>query len=58
MQNWGERIFTTAIENESTHQVSNQNGVTTVKVVTSKNLVIKSTMFPHRDFHTPGPFLI
>jgi hypothetical protein len=58
MQNWGERIFTTAIGNESKHQVTNQNGVTIAKLASSENLVVKSTMFPHRDIHTPRPFLM
>ena len=46
-----ENIFKPTIENESLHQVNNDNGVRTVKFATSKNLVVKSTMFPHRDIH-------
>ena len=57
-ENLGDRIFTTAIVNESIHQVSNQNSVTAVNFVISKNLVVKSTMLPHRDSHTLGPFLM
>ena len=52
MQKWGERIFfkpTTG--NESLHQDSNDNGVRIVKFGTSKNLVVKSTVFPHRNIH-------
>ena len=45
MQKWGERIFS----NESLHQDSNGNGVRIVNFTTPKNLVLKSTMFPHRD---------
>jgi len=43
-----ENIFKLTIGNESLHQHSNDNGVRIVTFVTSKNLVVKSTMFPHR----------
>ena len=33
------------------HQDSNDNGVRIVNFATSKNLVVKSTMFPHRNIH-------
>ena len=36
---------------ESLHQDSNDNGVRLVNFATSKNLVVKSTMFPHRNIH-------
>ena len=39
------------IGQESLHQDSNDNGVRLVKFATSKNLVVKSTMFPHRNIH-------
>jgi hypothetical protein len=39
------------IGNESLHEISNDNGVTVVKFSTSKNGTVKSTMFPHRNFH-------
>jgi hypothetical protein len=39
------------IGNESLHEVSNGNGVTAVNFATSKNLIVKSTTFPHRDIH-------
>jgi len=42
-----ENIFKPAIRNESLHQESNDNGVRIVNFATSKNLVVKSTMFPH-----------
>ena len=42
-----ENIFKLTIENESQHQDSNDNGVRIVNFATSKNLVVKSTMFPH-----------
>ena len=41
-------IFKPTIGNESLHQDSNDNGVRVVNFATSKNLVVKSTMFPHR----------
>ena len=46
-----ENIFKTTIGNESLHQDSNDNGVRIVNFGTSKNLVVKSTMFPHRKIH-------
>jgi exonuclease III len=48
-----ENIFKPAIRNERLHElcneISNYNGVRVVNVATSKNLVVKSTMFPHRS---------
>jgi hypothetical protein len=46
-----ENIFKPTIGNESLHQDSNDNGVRIVNIATSKNLVVKSTMFPHRNIH-------
>jgi endonuclease/exonuclease/phosphatase family metal-dependent hydrolase len=46
-----ENIFKPTIGNESLHEISNDNGVRIVNFVTSKNLVVKSTMFPHRKIH-------
>jgi len=46
-----ENIFKPTIGNESLHQHSNDNGVRTVTFATSKNLVVKSTMFPHQNIH-------
>jgi hypothetical protein len=46
-----EDIFRPTIGNESLHETSNDNGVRVVNFVTSKNLVVKSTMFPHRKIH-------
>jgi len=42
-----ENIFKPTIGNESLHQHSNDNGVRIVTFATLKNLVLKSTMFPH-----------
>jgi len=36
---------------ESLHQDSNDNGFRILNFTTQKNLVIKSTMFPHRNIH-------
>jgi endonuclease/exonuclease/phosphatase family metal-dependent hydrolase len=46
-----EDIFKPTIGNESSHEISNDNGVRVVNFATSKNLVVKSTMFPHRSIH-------
>jgi hypothetical protein len=39
------------IGNESSHEISNDTGVRVVNFATSKNLFVKSTMFPHRSIH-------
>ena len=46
-----ENNFKPTIGNESLHQDSNDNGVRIVNFATSKNLGVKSAMFPHRDIH-------
>jgi hypothetical protein len=46
-----EDIFKSTIGNESLHATSNDNGVRVVNFATSKNLTIKSTMFPHLNIH-------
>jgi hypothetical protein len=46
-----ENIFKRTIKNEMLHQVSNDNGAKITKFATSKNLTVKSTMFPHRNIH-------
>jgi hypothetical protein len=46
-----EDIFKPIIGSESLHQASNDNGVRVVNFATSKNLIVKSTTFPHRDIH-------
>ena len=42
-----ENFFQTTIGNESLHKDSNNNGVRIVTFATSKNQVVKSTMFSH-----------
>jgi hypothetical protein len=39
------------IGNESLHRISNDNGVRVMNFATLKNLIVKSTMFPHRNIH-------
>ena len=46
-----ENIFKQETGNESLHQDSNDNGVRIVNFAASKNLVVKSTMIPHRNIH-------
>jgi DNA repair ATPase RecN len=46
-----EDIFKPTIGNESLHEDSNDNEVRVVNFATSKNIVVKSTMFPHRNIH-------
>jgi hypothetical protein len=49
MQMLGGKIFLNlTIGNESLHETSNDHGVGAVNFATSKNLFVKSTMFPHR----------
>jgi hypothetical protein len=42
-----ENIFKPTTGNESLHKISNDNGVRVVNFATSKNLIVKSIMFPH-----------
>ena len=46
-----ENVFKPTIGNEGLHQHSNDNDVRIVTFVASKNLVVKSMMFPHRNIH-------
>jgi hypothetical protein len=46
-----EDTFKLIIGNETSHEISKDNGVRVVKFDKSKNLVIKSTKFPHRNVH-------
>jgi hypothetical protein len=45
----GENIFKQTMGNEGLHQDSNNNGVRIINFATSKNLVVKSTVLPHRN---------
>ena len=44
-------IFQPTIGTESVHPESNDNGIRLVNFATSKNLIVKSTKFPHRNIH-------
>ena len=44
-----EDIFKPTIGNGNLHQGSNSNGVRIVNIATSKNLFVKSTLFPRRN---------
>jgi hypothetical protein len=46
-----EDIFKRTIRNESLHEISHDKGVRLVNFATSKNLRVKSMMFPHRNIH-------
>jgi hypothetical protein len=46
-----EHIFEQTVVYESLHEISNDNRVTIVNFATSKNLIVKSTMFSHRNIH-------
>jgi hypothetical protein len=44
-------IFKPSIGIESLYEISNDKGVRLVNFATSKNLRVKSTMFPHHNIH-------
>jgi hypothetical protein len=46
-----EVIFKPRIVNESLHKISNDNGVRIVNFAKSKNLIVKSTMYPRCNSH-------
>jgi exonuclease III len=46
-----EDIFKPTIGTEILHEISSENSVRAVNFATSKNLMVKSTMFPHRNIH-------
>jgi hypothetical protein len=46
-----EDIFKPITGIEDPHATSNDNGVTVVYFATSKNVIVKSTKFPHRVIH-------
>jgi hypothetical protein len=50
-----ENILKLTIRNENLHEFGNDNGVRLVNVATSKNLRVKSTVFPHRNIHKKCP---
>ena len=46
-----ENIFKPTIGKESLYKISNDNDVRLVNFATSKDLIVKSTTFPHRNIH-------
>jgi hypothetical protein len=44
-----ENIFQPTVGTKSVHPESNDNGIRLVNFTTSKNLMVKSTKFPHRN---------
>ena len=50
-------IFKLTIGNDSLHQNSNDIGIRIANFATSKNLVVKSTMFPHRNIQSTTDLL-
>jgi hypothetical protein len=46
-----EYIFKPIFEHESLHEISNDNRIRVVNFATSKILIVKSTMSPHRKIH-------
>jgi hypothetical protein len=44
-----EDIFKPKIGNKSMHEISNDNAVRVVNFATSKNVIVKNKMFPHRN---------
>jgi hypothetical protein len=46
-----EDIFKPTARNDSLHKICNYSGVGVVNFATSKNMIIESTMFPHRNIH-------
>jgi hypothetical protein len=47
-----EDILQPTIGSKSLQGISNYNAVRVVNFATSKNLIVKSTMFPHCNIHT------
>jgi hypothetical protein len=46
-----EDIFKLTVGHKSLHEIVNDNGVRLVNFATSKNLFVKSTMFPNHNVH-------
>jgi hypothetical protein len=44
-----EDIFKPTIGKDSLHKICNDNGIRVANLATYKNLIVKSTMFPHHD---------
>jgi hypothetical protein len=46
-----EDIFKPTIGNERLHEISNDNGIRVLNFATSKNVIVKSTVFPQSNIH-------
>jgi hypothetical protein len=46
-----EDTYKQTIRNESLQKIGNDNGIRVVNFATSKNLTVKSTMFPYHNIH-------
>jgi hypothetical protein len=46
-----EDIFKPTVRNESSHEISDDNRVRVENIATDRNIVVKSTMFPHHSIH-------
>jgi hypothetical protein len=44
--------FQTTIRNDTSHEISNDNGVRLMNFAKLKNLIISSLIFPHHDIHS------
>jgi hypothetical protein len=44
-------IFKPTTGNKSLHEISNDKRLRVVNFATPKNLIVESTMFPHRNIH-------
>jgi hypothetical protein len=47
----GEDIFKPTTGHESLQEISNDNGVGVVNFATSKDLTVRSTIFPYHNIH-------
>ena len=55
---WRENIFNPTTGKESLIEDSNDNDFGIGNLATTKNLVVKSKMFPHRNKNTPEALLM
>jgi hypothetical protein len=46
-----ENIFKPTIGKKNLHEISNDNGGRAVNFATSKNVIVKSTLCPHREIN-------
>lgn len=48
---WKEKHFLPIIGSESVHDTCNDNGLRVISFAASKDMIISSTTFPHKDIH-------